>query len=80
MEQTKIIEELTRIFKSVFRDENIVLHRDMTAKDVDSWDSLTHMLLITQVEEHFGIKITLKELNKLKNVGALIDLMEIKTA
>jgi acyl carrier protein len=80
MEQTKIIEQLTGIFKSVFKDENIVLHRDMTAKDVDSWDSLTHMLLITQVEEHFGVKITLKELNKLKNVGALIDLMEIKTA
>ena len=43
----------------------------MTASDVENWDSLTHMFMITKVEEVFGIKFKLRELNKLKNVGDL---------
>ena len=50
----------------------------MTSNDVDNWDSLTHMLMITKVEEVFGIKFKLKELNKLKMVGDLINTVESK--
>ena len=50
----------------------------MTAADVENWDSLTHMLMITRVEEVFGIKFKLKELNKLKMVGDLISTIEVK--
>jgi len=55
----------------VFNDNTIVLRDDMTAADIENWDSLTHMLMITKVEEVFGIKFKLRELNKLKNVGDL---------
>lgn len=50
----------------------------MTADDVENWDSLTHMLMITKVEEQFGVKFKLKELNKMKQVGDLISLIESK--
>lgn len=73
MERTKIIEKLTKIFHEVFNDNTIVLRDDMTAADVENWDSLTHMFMITKVEEVFGIKFKLRELNKLKNVGDLCD-------
>ena len=78
MERTAIIEKLTAVFQEVFNDNNIVLSDEMTAKDVENWDSLTHMLMITKVEETFGIKFKLKELNKLKMVGDLINTIEIK--
>lgn len=78
MERTAIIEKLTAVFHEVFNDNNIVLRDDMTAKDVENWDSLTHMLMITKVEEVFGIKFKLKELNKLKMVGDLINTIETK--
>ena len=71
MEKSEIIEKLTPIFHEVFSDNAIVLRDDMTASDVENWDSLTHMLMITKVEEVFGIKFKLRELNKLKNVGDL---------
>ena len=51
----------------------------MTAQDVGSWDSLSHMLMIEKVENTFGVKFKLREINKLKNVGVLIDLIENKT-
>jgi len=71
MERNELIEKLTMIFHEIFADNTIILRDDMTATDVENWNSLTHMLMITKVEETFDIKFKLKELNKLKNVGDL---------
>jgi len=78
MNRNEIIEKLTAIFHEVFNDNTIVLRDEMTAKDVENWDSLTHMLMITKVEKTFGIKFKLKELNRLKQVGDLISVVESK--
>ena len=78
MTKEEIISKLTVIFHDVFNDENIVLRGDMTAHDVERWDSLTHMLMISKVEETFGIRFKLKELNKLKQVGDLIEIIGSK--
>ena len=78
MNRNEISEKLTAIFHEIFNDNSIVLRDDMTAADVENWDSLTHMLMITKVEEVFGIKFKLKELNKLKMVGDLISIIETK--
>ena len=78
MDKNIIIEKLTVIFYEVFNDNSIVLNDEMTANDVDNWDSLTHMLMITKVEEEFGVKFKLKELNKLKKVGDLIAIVDSK--
>lgn len=78
MKREEIIEKLTVIFHEVFNDNTIVLTDEMTAADVENWDSLTHMLMITKVEEDLGIKFKLKELNRLKKVGDLINIVETK--
>lgn len=78
MDKNAIIEKLTAIFHEVFNDNSIVLNDEMTANDVDNWDSLTHMLMITKVEDEFGVKFKLKELNKLKKVGDLIAIVDSK--
>ena len=78
MERTEIVEKLTAIFRNVFNSENIVLRDDMTADDVDNWDSLTHMAMISEVEKCFSIKFKLKELNKMRQVGDLIAIVESK--
>lgn len=78
MNRNEIVEKLTNVFHEVFNDNGIILRDEMTAADVENWDSLTHMLMITKVEEVFGIKFKLKELNKLKMVGDLISTIESK--
>lgn len=78
MERDEVIAKLTPIFREVFSDNSIELRDDMTAADVENWDSLTHMLMITKVEEVFGVKFKLKELNKLKQVGDIVVLVEEK--
>lgn len=75
MERNVIIEKITEIFREVFGDNSLVINDGMTAADVENWDSLTHMLMITKVEEEFGVKFRLKELNRLKKVGDIVSLL-----
>ena len=69
---------LTDIFHSVFDDDTIVLRPDLTAADVDGWDSLAHVRLLLTVERKLGIKFNAIEAGKLKNVGELIELIDSK--
>jgi acyl carrier protein len=75
MDKSEITLKLTPIFKKIFSNESIVLTDTLNANDVDNWDSLTHMLLISEIEEIFAIKFKLKELNKMRNVGDMIEII-----
>ena len=72
--------QLQEIFRTVFDDSSLVINNEMTANDVTNWTSLTHLIMIEKVEKTFNIKLTLKELIKLKKVGDLIILIEQKTS
>jgi acyl carrier protein len=78
MEREEIVTKLTVIFRTVFNNQSIVISNEMTANDVENWDSLTHMLLINEVENSFSIKFKLKDLLNMKNVGELIDIIKTK--
>jgi acyl carrier protein len=69
---------LTRVFREVFDDDTIVIYPAMTAKDVDGWDSLTHVRLMLTVERRLNIRISAHEMASLKSVGDLIRLVEVK--
>ena len=80
MESTEIYQKLTGIFRKVFDDDSIVVRPDLTADDVDEWDSLSHIRLVLTVEKAFSIKFSASEIGKLKNVGEFADLIKSKTS
>ncbi len=71
--------KLQEVFRDVFQDETLAILPEMTAGDVDKWDSITHLIMISKVEDVFNVSFRLKELIKLKNVGDLIALLKEKT-
>ena len=73
-----ILEELQEIFRDVLDQPNLVLTRESNAKNVEDWDSLAHINLVTSIEKRFKIKFALGELQELKNVGDMIDLIQAK--
>lgn len=75
MDTTQILNE---VFRQVFDDDSIQITRTTTADDIDAWDSLTHINLALAVEQKFKIRFALGEMQTLKNVGELIDLVEKK--
>jgi len=73
-----ILENLSPIFRQVFEDDEINLTLETTADDIDAWDSLSHINLVLALEMEFKIRFALGELQTLKNVGNLADLIEKK--
>lgn len=67
----EILEALNGIFRHVLKNESLNLTETTTAHDVDEWDSLTNMLLISEVEKAFGVRFNFREIVKMKNVGDL---------
>ena len=59
------------VFREIFDNEDLILRDDMSAKDIDGWDSLAQINLIVAIESEFGIRFKSNELTALANVGAL---------
>jgi acyl carrier protein len=78
MEDTEIYMRLTDIFKKVFDEDDIKVTPELSAKDVDGWDSLTHIRLIMTVEKAFKVKFSTREIGKLENVGSLAALIKAR--
>ncbi len=73
-----IREELQGIFRDVFFDDELIISDEMTADDVEDWDSLSHMELIGAIEKKFKIKFTTEEIVGAKNVGEFVSYIEKK--
>ena len=74
------LEQLQPIFEDVLDQPGLVVTRDSNAQNVEDWDSLAHVNIVTAVERKFKIKFALGELQDLKNVGDMVDLVEKKLA
>ena len=78
MERTEILKQVNDIFKETLDNEDILLENETTANDIDEWDSLSHIHLVVEIEKHFNIRFTSKEIQSWNNVGELIDCIESK--
>lgn len=79
MELDELIKEVNKIFIDIFEDESIVLNEHTTTSDIEAWDSLNHIQMITAVEKHYKIRFELNDLLNFKNVGDLCRGIQGKT-
>lgn len=71
-----VVDRLTEVLRTTFEDDALVLRPEMTADDVEAWDSVSHITLIYAVEDEFGIKLSTRDLEGLACVGDLIAAVE----
>lgn len=74
----QIMTKQQEILRSVFDEDDLEVTKDTNADDVDEWDSLTHIQLISEIESAFGVKFALGELQTLKNIGDMANLILTK--
>ena len=74
------LESLTKVFRKVLKQPDIILTPSTTAADLERWDSLHNMIIMNQLEKEFSIKIEMGEVINLKNVGEIGELIETKIA
>ncbi len=70
-----ILDQLQPIFEEVLEQPGLTVTRSSTALTTPNWDSLSHIELIEAIQSHFKVKFGLGELQDLKNVGDLVDLI-----
>ena len=78
MQTEEIIGTLKSVLQKVLEEKDITITRELAAQDIEKWDSLRHIQLISEVETTFGIKFKLREIMNMNNVGDLIDLIDAK--
>ena len=75
MDRQEVFKRLNEIFQDIFDDEELVVTDETCADDVEDWDSLRHITLISAVEKAFGMKFAMKEVLEMENVGAMADIL-----
>jgi acyl carrier protein len=75
---SELLAQLQPIFRDVFDRGDLVVTRESNAESVEGWDSMAHITLINAIEEQFQVDFALGELESLKNVGEMVDLIERK--
>jgi len=76
----EIYDTLTLLLRDTFEDRSLVARPEMTADDVDVWDSIGQIRLILAVERAFGVKFATSEIARLATVGELADAVARKRA
>lgn len=79
MTNEAVLAKVQEIFRTVFENDSIVVTMETTANDVEEWNSLTHMQLITAEQQAFGMKFKLREILGWKNVGDMVRLISERT-
>ena len=75
MTRKEVFNGVQDIFRDIFDEDDMVIEDKTNSDDVEEWDSLNHINLVSAFEKEFKIKFTLEELISLKDVGTMVDLM-----
>lgn len=73
MDKETILKELNEIFREVLKQPVLLLETTMSADDIDDWDSLTNMTIISEIEKRYGVHFKLRDIIRMKNIGDMID-------
>ena len=73
-----ILDRLQPLFRDVLDNPTLVVTRASSGHNVPGWDSLAHINLVAETEREFGVRFALGELETLKNVGDMVDLITTK--
>ena len=75
MTREAVISAIQDIFRDIFDVDDLVISNTTNSDEIEDWDSLNHINLVSAIEKEFKIKFALGELMTLKDVGAMVDLM-----
>lgn len=79
MTREQVFEGLQSIFDDVFL-EPVVVGSELSANDVEEWDSLSHISLVIAVEQKFGIRFRVGEVEATRNLGDFANLIQRRLA
>ena len=79
MTLAEAIARIEPIFRDLFDEYDGPVTANLTARDVEQWDSLANVQLIVMVEKAFSVKFASSDIKSMKNLGALAELVVAKS-
>jgi len=76
----EVFDLITPIFRSVMSDPSIELTPTTTTGEIPKWNSFRYVDIIMQIEESLDIRLFSREIDKLRNVGEMVELIKSKKA
>ena len=76
MNRNEMLQKVQEICRDVFEDDQLTVTEDTSGADIEGWDSLTHLSLVSELEEAFDIAFTLDETTGSKKLGDLVSAIE----
>lgn len=80
MTQQEILEKISPIFQEVFNDDELEVNMELSSEDIEEWSSLTQTIMVTKIEEEFGIVFKLREVAEMDSVESIVTMIESKLA
>ena len=78
MDRTQVLAQLSAIMQEVLDDPSVTLTPTTTADDVEDWDSMSNITFVVEVERRLGIKFNTAEIEEMRNVGDMLDMIVAK--
>ena len=78
MNRDEIINRVQDIFRDIFDEDDLEIKDETNADDIEDWDSLAQINLVSSIEKEMKVRFALGEIDTLKNVGEMINLIETK--
>ena len=73
-----LLQQLNNIMREVFENKHLIITNETSAKDIAEWNSLNHVLLITEIEKKFNVSFSLDEMISFANVGDIVTCLKTK--
>ena len=78
MNRKDIFNKIQGVFIDVFDDENLEINNSTNSEHIEEWDSLNHIQLVLSIEKTLTVRFKTGEIQSLKDVGEMIDMLEEK--
>lgn len=76
---TDRIKELEKLVRDNFDDDTIVLAEDTLFEEIEEWDSIEQVNVITMIEGFYGFKFNVGEMTALSSAKSAGEMIEVIT-
>lgn len=73
-----LLQQTQELMREVFENKHLIITNETSAKDIAEWNSLNHVLLITEIEKKFNVSFSLDEMISFANVGDIVTCLKTK--
>jgi len=71
------MEKLKQLFSRVMQIDEGAINDDTSPENTESWDSFNGLMLVSELEQNFGVKFTMDEVNAVKKYADIKEALKM---